>query len=134
MTHWIITYDKKQFDIYRCLKEIGTTDWSQLRNKFQVGDIVYMYCSKPVMSITHKMRIVRINIPKEEKNDESPYLSPDYVDKGEPYIRLEPISARKSYLLRRDELIKHGLNPTAARSRQYVEGELLDYIESVYQK
>ena len=134
MIHWMITYDKAEFDIYKCLEEIGTTDWPQFKNKFEVGDIVYMYCSKPVMRITHKLRIVRINIPKEEKNDESAYLSPNYVDKGAPYIRLEPISAKKSYLLKRSELLKNGFNQYAGRSRQKIEGELLDYIEGVYNR
>lgn len=31
MTHWMITYDKAEFDIYKCLDEIGTTDWPQLK-------------------------------------------------------------------------------------------------------
>lgn len=134
MTHWMITYDRKQFNIYRCLEDLGCTDWPQLNNHFQIGDIVYMYCSKPTMRITHKMRVVRIGVPQDEHNDESPYLSNDYIDKGAPYIRLEPISARKSFMLCRDELINHGLNPTAGRSRQRIEGELLDHIESVFNK
>lgn len=134
MTHWMITYDKKQFNIDRCLERNGTTDWSQLRNKFQIGDVVYMYCSKPEMRITHKMRIVRINVSKKEHKDESLYLSSDYIDKGEPYIRLEQLSSQNSYMLYRNELIKHGLNPYSGRSRQKIEGDLLDYIESVFNK
>ena len=134
MTHWMITYDKAEFDIYKCLEEIGTTDWPQLKNKFEVGDIVYMYCSKPVMRITHKMRIVKINVSQEEYIDETPYLSPSYEDKGAPYIRLEPISAKKSNLLNRSELMKNGFNQYSGRGRQKIEGELLDYIEGVYNR
>ena len=134
MTHWMITYDKAEFDIYKCLDEIGTTDWPQLKNKFEVGDIVYMYCSKPVMRITHKMRIVKTNVSQEEYIDETPYLSPSYEDKGAPYIRLEPISAKKSYLLNRSKLLKNGFNKYAGRGRQKIEGELLDYIEGVYNR
>ena len=86
------------------------------------------------MRITHKMRIVKINVSQEEYIDETPYLSPSYEDKGAPYIRLEPISAKKSYLLNRSELLKNGFNQYAGRGRQKIEGELLDYIESVYNR
>lgn len=134
MTHWMITYNQQEFDIYNCLKDLGTTDWPQQKNKFQVGDIVYMYCSRPVMRITHKMRITKINVSQQEHKDETPYLSPSYIDNGAPYIRLELISDKKSYKLNRNELINHGMNQYSGRGRQKIDGELLDYIESIFNK
>ena len=134
MTHWMITYNQKEFDIYNCLQNLGTTDWPQMKNKFQVGDIVYMYCSRPVMRITHKMRITKINVSEHEHKDETPYLSPSYDDSGAPYIRLELISDKKTHLLNREELIKNGMNQYSGRGRQKIEGELLSYIESVFSK
>ena len=132
MTHWMITYNQKEFDIYNCLKDLGTTDWPQQKNKFQVGDIVYMYCSRPIMRITHKMRITKIDVSQQEHKDETLYLSPHYIDNGAPYIRLELISDKKSHKLSRNELINHGMNQYSGRGRQKINGELLDYIESVY--
>ena len=132
MTHWMITYNQQEFDIYNCLKDLGTTDWPQQKNKFQVGDIVYMYCSRPIMRITHKMRITKIDVSRQEHKDETLYLSPDYIDNGAPYIRLELISDKKSHKLSRNELINHGMNQYSGRGRQKINGELLDYIESVY--
>lgn len=133
MTCWMITYDRKQFDINGCLANIGSTDWPQLKNKFAVGDIVYMYCSAPEMRITHKLRISEINVPQERHISEAKFLTNLFPGGASaPYIRLVPISESKSYKLRREYLLRNGMNQYAGRGRQKVSGQLLDYIESAF--
>lgn len=135
MTYWMITYDKKQFDINGCLANIGSTDWPQLKNKFEVGDIVYMYCSAPEMRVTHKLRISEINVPQNRHISEADFLTDLFPGEvGAPYIRLVPIAESKSPKLRREYLIKNGLNQYAGRGRQKVKGKLLEYIESIFEK
>ena len=59
-------------------KHNNVVDWKQLAN-FEVGDVVYIYCTKPEMRIRYKMEVVETNIPfsKSLKDEDC------WTDKGE---------------------------------------------------
>jgi hypothetical protein len=51
--YWILTCDTSRYDIHTLFKKDGFCLWNQRRN-FEVGDVVYIYESKPVSKIVYK--------------------------------------------------------------------------------
>ncbi len=63
MNNWIIPSNSKKFDLAKFLsKHNNVVDWKQSAN-FEVGDVVYIYCTKPEMRIRYKMEVLKTNIP-----------------------------------------------------------------------
>lgn len=63
MSNWIIPSNSSKFDLAKFLsKHENVVDWKQSAN-FEVGDVVYIYCTKPEMRIRYKMMVVETNIP-----------------------------------------------------------------------
>ena len=63
MSNWIIPSNSKKFDLAKFLLKHGNfVDWKQSAN-FEVGDVIYIYCTKPEMRIRYKMEVVKTNIP-----------------------------------------------------------------------
>ena len=63
MNNWIIPSNSSKFDLAKFLsKHNNDVDWKQSAN-FEVGDVVYIYCTKPEMRIRYKMEVVKTNIP-----------------------------------------------------------------------
>ena len=50
MQKWIIPANPLIYDHARFFDDYGYIDWKQ-RLKFEVGDIVYLYCSKPFQKV-----------------------------------------------------------------------------------
>ena len=130
MTNWLFPYDSKKFKLDECLEEFGFVEWHQL-NKFKIGDILYFYATAPVRRITHKMKVVKINIEPTQGIDDSKYLT-DLYDiklKSDPKtFRVECVKKFKTLKLHVDELGKHGLK-TKRIPPQKLTGDLLAYIE-----
>ena len=47
MKHWIIPADTKRYKLEDAIKQLHEIDWRQ-HNNFEIGDVVYIYCSKPI--------------------------------------------------------------------------------------
>ncbi len=63
MSNWIIPSNSNKFDLAKFLLKHGNfVDWKQSAN-FEVGDVIYIYCTKPEMRIRYKMEVVKTNIP-----------------------------------------------------------------------
>lgn len=65
MNNWIIPSNSSKFDLAKFLsKHNNYVDWKQsAKANFEVGDVVYIYCTKPEMRIRYKMEVVATNIP-----------------------------------------------------------------------
>ena len=65
MRYWIIPANPKLYRIADAIRDLnGVIDWRQYNN-FEVGDIVYIYCSKPISQIIYKMEVIATNISRE---------------------------------------------------------------------
>lgn len=60
MTNWIMSANSAVYDHESAFREQGYIDWKQTRN-FAVGDIVYIYCTKPLGRIRFKTIVVEVN-------------------------------------------------------------------------
>ncbi|WP_010297249.1 hypothetical protein [Clostridium senegalense] len=48
--NWIITSNSNIFKTYEAFKKLGYVDWRQ-KVKFKIGDIVYIYCTRPLKKL-----------------------------------------------------------------------------------
>ena len=93
MMHWILPWRTTVFNLPQCLYKYGFVEWRQI-NKLSVGDIVFLYCTKPVAQILFMFRVSKINIPYTETINKN-YLFDTYNYHLQPtdyYARLEPIA------------------------------------------
>lgn len=88
MNNWIIPSNSSKFDISRFLsKHNNHVDWKQSAN-FEVGDVVYIYCTKPQMRIRYKMTIVATDIPSSKAKIDKKFWSDEAeLKKGMEYNR-----------------------------------------------
>ena len=94
MEKWMIPANPKIYDHARFFDDYGYVDWKQ-RLKFEVGDIVYLYCSKPFQKVMYKTKVIKESMPFSECTEDIDYwTNPDdyesskseYMDK---YFELE---------------------------------------------
>ncbi len=130
VTYWVISNDLNNYDAIGALKNRKVIDWENSRNnKINVGDIVYIYISKPVQAIAIKAEVIEIDIKKSEalNNDKEYVKIPHYFDENSRFFRLKLLNFTNKEKLSLKNLRKHGLNSNL-QGKQKVKGELLDYI------
>ena len=92
MTYWILPWNKDVFNLPQCLQDFGFVEWRQ-RNKLSVGDIVFLYCSRPYRQILYMMKVSKINIAFDDTiNDEYLFNYNYHLKETDFYARLEPIA------------------------------------------
>jgi transcriptional regulator with XRE-family HTH domain len=77
MKHWILSCDTSRYDIHTLFKKDGFCLWNQRRN-FEVGDVVYIYESKPVSKIVYKAVVEEINIRRDKPENTDNFYKKDY--------------------------------------------------------
>lgn len=91
MSTWLLSYGSKKFQLEKCLEKYGYVDWTQTR-KVEVGDIVFVYISKPVGAVKYLMRVDSTNMIFEKTTDnEEFWFDKTVYDRGKKrdcYFRL----------------------------------------------
>ena len=77
MKHWILSCDTSRYDIHTLFKKDGFCLWNQRRD-FEVGDVVYIYESKPVSKIVYKAVVEEINIRRDKPENADNFYKKDY--------------------------------------------------------
>lgn len=77
MKHWILSCDTSRYDIHTLFKKDGFCLWNQRRD-FEVGDVVYIYESKPVSKIVYKTVVEEINIRRDKPENADNFYKKDY--------------------------------------------------------
>lgn len=72
MNTWLLSSGSKKFQLDECLKKYGYVDWTQTK-KVEVGDIVFVYISKPVGTVKYLMRVDCINMTFGKTTDNEEY-------------------------------------------------------------
>lgn len=92
MRHIIIPANPKKYNHKGSFLKNGFIDWVQTKPKCAVGDIVYIYCGKPIQRLCYKTIVKRIDMDFCEIVDDSEFWSnhEDY-EAGRPlkFARLE---------------------------------------------
>lgn len=130
---WLISANGKMYDHEMAFKEFGYIDWRQNAN-YELGDIVYIYATKPIMKIKYKTVVEKINMSFEEITDDKKYWSK--IEEYEKsisgkYVRLKLIENIESERLALYELKRNGLN-AAPQGPIKVREQLSAYLESCF--
>ena len=132
--NWLISANPKDYDHAKSFSDNGFIDWRQ-NCKYQVGDIVYIYSTRPIMSIQYKAKVEKINIPfSEVKDDKDYWINRDKYEKAKSglYVHLVLIEQISSEKMNLSELLKHGLTAAPEKAKKLENGELLSYIEKYF--
>ena len=128
MRNWIMSANPSIYDPQRAFAEQGYVDWKQTRN-FEIGDVVYIYLTKPMATIRYRTTVEAVNI--------EPYVDPywniqiDEIQLGKKFMRLSLAATCDSASLAFDELKKQGLNYVPQSPGKIRDG-LREYIESCF--
>ena len=122
MTEWLISANPAYYQHETAFRENGYIDWNQTRN-FQIGDIVYIYCSNPLSRIKYKTIVEKINLQSPEKN----YWIKEMAYDSHRYMRLSLVCEMDSDDLSLKCLHNHGLK-YAPQSPCHVKEPLASYL------
>ena len=135
MRYWIIPANPKLYRIADAIRDLnGVIDWRQYNN-FEVGDIVYIYCSKPVSQILYKMEVIATNISREYTIADQQYWRTPSEFKtslnNNRFYRISLLAENETNKLTLDDLYNHGLNGVPQGSL-VVKEPLLSYLQELF--
>ncbi|WP_109402680.1 hypothetical protein [Proteus terrae] len=130
--NWLIPSNNEVYNHIEAFKHLKIIDWTQLNNKFEIGDKVFIYASLPIQRITHVCVVDQINIDAKNKiTDNEFWTSSDALNESKKgkYIRLRLLAELHLKNLDIKSLEKNGLKG-APQGRQKLKDNLLKYIEN----
>lgn len=132
MGNWIIPANSKRYDFFSAFNNNNFIDWTK-KAKYEEGDIVYLYCTKPQQKIMYKTVIDKIfTSSNSEVNDRKYWIDKNEFDESKnikkDFIRLKLLKYTDDENLFLDNLKDNGLK-TAPQGPLRVNEKLLSYIE-----
>lgn len=127
---WIISANGKMYNHWDSFKDRGYVDWRQSAN-FEVGDIIYVYSTRPLSRIEFKCIVEKNNMVFEDITDDREYwMKKDeyYKSQKKLYSRLRLLETIDSDNLTLNKLKENGIK-AAPQGPQRLKGDLLKYIE-----
>ena len=129
---WMISANGKIYDHASSFAKRGFIDWRQ-RAKYSVGDLVYIYCTRPFKKVMYKCEVVRHSMPFSECVDDAEFWkdSDEYKNSQDGfYARLKLLQQVDTDRLSLDALKDHGLS-AAPQGPVKIDSELHSYIVPV---
>ncbi len=131
---WILPSNSNKFDIAGALEKFGFVDWKQ-KNNFHVGDIVYIYSTKPDQCIRYRFCVTDVDLTFEQSQSDIEFWNDQdefYTGKEHNrYCRFVLNGELDQGILDLDKLVSKGLKG-APQSAMSVSGELKEYIENYF--
>lgn len=135
--NWIISANPNEYDVVSAFNKYKFIDWRQSM-KPKVGDIIYIYCSKPIGEIKFKCVVEDVNIPWQQVNDSDEFWvnQKEYLNlKTRNFMRLCLQQQIDSEQLSFKNLKENGLKGNIQGPiRLDSKIDLLSYIENVFDK
>ena len=136
MKYWIIPANPQRYKLDDALKGLnGVVDWRQ-HNNFEIGDVVYIYCSKPISQLVYKMEVIATNITSEHTIADQEYWGAPSEFKASLsnncFFRISLLAENETEKLTLDDLLNHGLKG-APQGALIVKEPLLSYLQEVFQ-
>ena len=136
MKYWIIPANPQRYKLDDALKGLnGVVDWRQ-HNNFEIGDVVYIYCSKPISQLVYKMEVIATNITSEHTIADQEYWGAPSEFKASlsnnRFFRISLLAENETEKLTLDDLLNHGLKG-APQGALIVKEPLLSYLQEVFQ-
>lgn len=127
MRYWLIPCNVNKYDVVRAYSELNRINWKQSSN-IEIGDVVYIYLSRPVSGIMYKCIVRNVNQPTSTIDDSKFVIDGRQNENYGRYMELQLLS---KYLepIPLEFLKSNGLtgNPQSPR---IIEEELVSLIET----
>ena len=132
--NWIIPANNNIYDHEAAFKKWGYIDWKQNSN-YSIGDIVYIYCTRPLMKIMYKTQVEKVKMDFSDiVNDKEFWFDKSQYGKAESYVRLRLLNEIEDERLGLKYLLEHGLKGAPQRGVKIKSDELKIYIEKIMQE
>lgn len=133
MNYWIIPANPKRYRLADVIRELPYVDWKQ-HNNFEIGDIVYIYNSRPDSQILYKMEVIAVNLKTDETTADRQYWAThtEFEDSHihNRFFRMIPLAENEDEKLTLDDLLEHGLKGVPQGALK-VREPLLSYMISI---
>lgn len=126
---WLFPYNPQKYDLEGCLEKYGRVFWT-LHVSLKSGDVVYIYCSSPVQSITYKMLVEDTDVPYDRVDDDREFYLERLSAKEKSelrYCKLTVLNKYSEHQLDLPQLRVHGLK-WAPQGQMYMPDNLIDYV------
>lgn len=133
--NWIISANAKMYDHSSSFEHFGYIDWRQGRTKYQVGDIVYIYSTRPLMMLQYKCLVEKTNLTSNQIRDDKEYwLDLEEYEKSIEgnFIRLKLIEQVSNSKMKLNELKNNGLKSAPQGPMKIQNETLLKHIEKYF--
>lgn len=129
--YWIMSANQNFYNHSQSFKDHGGfIDWHQLAN-YKIGDIVFIYSTKPVQRILYETIVENVGFSHSKAKDEEKYwINKKLIDNERKYCRLRLLKEFDDERLCIIQLNKNGLKGSIQRPRKISDG-LLSYILNV---
>ena len=136
MDYWIIPANTKIYKLDNALKELnGVIDWRQ-HNNFEIGDIVYIYCCKPISQIIYKTEVIATDITRENTIPDQLYWNntTDFKTslKNNRFFRISLLAENKTDKFILNDMLNKGLK-SAPQGAMKVKEPLLSYLQNNFE-
>lgn len=136
MKYWIVPCNDNVFRIGEAIQSHGgLVDW-RMSNKFSVGDIIFIYKSKPEQCIRFKMEVVSVGINVDEALEQEAFWKDKatyYSGLGSyQYARFKFVEEYPDDVLSIHHLHEHGLKGNVQGVMQCKTDGLLDFLLNPY--
>lgn len=131
MTTWMLISNNNDYDLDRFFSERQYVDWQQKKNKFEIGDVVYYYCTKPDQRVKYKGVVVQTNVDEKDIEDDSEYWinREAYYNPNTLWMRVQLLSLSNENSLTLKDLRAHGFTASVQSPSKVVSPKLIEYIE-----
>ena len=133
MNCWIIPANPNRYRLAEVLRDMQSVDWRQ-HNNFEVGDIVFIYNSRPDSQILYKMEVIAVNLTADQTAADRQYwVNPYEFDSSilhNRFFRMIPLAENEGEKLTLDDLLEHGLKGVPQGALK-VREPLLSYMLSI---
>ncbi|WP_156021210.1 MmcQ/YjbR family DNA-binding protein [Streptococcus ruminantium] len=116
--YWVIPANPKVYDIDTEFAENKIIYWTQ-KSTIQADDIVAIYVTAPVQAVRYVCRVLKANIVREEKSDQS---------SSKKLMQVELLATLSDCVLSRERMIELGVK--AVRGPRRMTKEMIDFLMS----
>lgn len=130
MTTWLLPANPNDYDFEEAFRKEAYINWHQCRNKVSVGDVLYIYESKPQQCIRFKCEILAIDLPEVTPNDHVYWKNNHRQNKvlqDSKFMQIKKVATLQPSL-HLEQLKLHGLK-AAPQGAMKPKDDLLQFIE-----
>ncbi len=133
--NWIISANSNMYDHSSSFDHHGSIDWRQGNVKYEIGDKVFIYCTRPLMMIQYKCIVERIGLNSSQIRDDNEYWFDEkeyYKSLGGKFMTLRLIEQVSNNEMKLENLLKNGLKAAPQGPMKILNETLQNYIDKFF--